>query len=94
VRGQHASILFWRVFCHEELALWLLATDVIQHSTLESLRKQTTDMRDKRDETYPEVEFLIEVSTRECALYGKMCTSEYPYGKGEKRLAFGTVVMQ
>jgi hypothetical protein len=37
------------------------------------------------------VEFLIEVRTREFALYiGKMCTSDYPYGRGERRLVINT----
>jgi hypothetical protein len=30
-----------------------------------------------------EVEFFIEVRTRECALYRSLCTSEYPSGRGE-----------
>jgi hypothetical protein len=38
-----------------------------------------------------DVEFLIEVPTRECVHHiGKMCTSEYPYGKGERRLVINT----
>jgi hypothetical protein len=35
----------------------------------------------------PEVEFVIEVRTIESVSnIGKMCTSEYPYGRGERRL--------
>jgi hypothetical protein len=38
------------------------------------------------------VELLIEVRTRECAVHyiGKMCTSEYPFGRGERRLVINT----
>jgi hypothetical protein len=37
-----------------------------------------------------EVEFFIEVRTRKCALYRSMCTSEYPYGRGERGLVINT----
>jgi hypothetical protein len=36
------------------------------------------------------VEFLIEMRTRECALYRKMCSLEYPYGRGEIRPVINT----
>jgi hypothetical protein len=40
---------------------------------------------------HSEVEFLIKVHTRECALKRSLCTSEYPYGRGESGLVINTM---